>query len=94
MKDYPAKLRLFKDQLEEFNSVYEEASKIVVSKEEDSRGAAQLSKDLLQKEYDRLIEIGKEISALLMHVKNTDEKDKELFSCKEQKKLYRQVLLA
>ena len=89
---YQNKLRRFKAQVVEYESAFREALQVIESEDSSLYRTASLQKEMLQKEYVELLEIGQELLDLVPNVDGVDPCDKVLFECSKMKLNYRKTL--
>ena len=76
---YQNKLRRFKAQVVEYESAFREALQVIESEDSSLYRTASLQKEMRQKEYVELLEIGQELLDLVPNVDGVDPCDKVLF---------------
>ena len=94
VRQFPEKLKLFKQQRQEFDTVYKDAVITADSEDTSVQRTTEHHKTHLEKEFDKLQSLGTDLLSLVPQVDSTvlESGDQELLDCSKEKINFRQVL--
>ena len=72
VKKYPEKLRLFKQQRQDYEAIFSDALDVAESEDVDEMRTAEHHKNFLQQQFDNLVKLGAELLSLVPHVYTAD----------------------
>ena len=93
-KKYPVKLGLFKQQKQDYKAIFRVAKVVAESEDFNEKRTAEFHKNLLQKQFQNLVQLGSEFLSLVPHVTTTavTPYDRALVCYSEERLTVRQVL--